>query len=58
MEYLSQKGVDFEEKNVQKDAEARKELMAKGIMAVPVIAIGEEFIVGFDKAKLEQKLSL
>ncbi len=43
---------------MQKDAEARKELMAKGIMAVPVIAIGEEFIVGFDKAKLEQKLSL
>lgn len=51
-----QKNVDFEEKNVQQDAEARKELMKKGIMAVPVIAIGEEFIVGFNKSKLDQML--
>lgn len=58
MEYLSQNDVEFEEKNVQQDAQARKELMAKGIMAVPVIAIGEEFIVGFDKAKIAKKLSL
>ena len=49
--------MDFEEKDVQLDTQARKELMERGIMAVPVIAVGDEFIVGFDKKRLEQKLS-
>lgn len=30
--------------------------MKRGIMAVPVIAIGGELIVGFDKKKLDEKL--
>jgi glutaredoxin 3 len=49
--------VEYEEKDVQQDTQARKELMERGIMAVPVIAVGDEFIVGFDRARLEQKLS-
>ena len=48
--------MDFEEKDVQQDTQARKELMERGIMAVPVIAIDDEFIVGFDKSRLDQKL--
>ncbi|MEN1760043.1 MULTISPECIES: glutaredoxin family protein [Anoxynatronum] len=55
-EYLAQKGVEYEEKNVQSDVSARKELMAKGIMAVPVIKIGDEMIVGVDKAKIDSLL--
>jgi 2-hydroxychromene-2-carboxylate isomerase len=30
--------------------------MKRGIMAVPVIAIGDEFIVGFDRTRIEEKL--
>lgn len=30
--------------------------MQKGYMAVPVIIVGEEEMVGFDKARLEQLL--
>lgn len=55
-EYLSEKGIEFSEKNVSDDPSARKELMSKGIMAVPVIKIGEELIVGFDKGKIESLL--
>jgi glutaredoxin 3 len=55
-DYLAQKGVAFEEKNVQSDVSARKELMAAGIMAVPVIKIGDEMIVGVDKAKIDSLL--
>lgn len=55
-DYLTEKGVEFVEKNVNKDAEARKELMQKGIMAVPVIQVDGEMVVGFDKAKLDQLL--
>ena len=55
-EYLDEKGVEFTAKNVQKDSDARKELMDMGHMGVPVIVIGEEQIVGFDKTKIDLAL--
>jgi len=55
-EYLTEKGVSFIEKNIQTDAEARKELMQKGIMAVPVLVIDGETIVGFDKNRVDELL--
>ncbi len=57
-EYLLEKGVEFTERNVQEDPSARKELMQKGIMAVPVVQIEEEMIVGFDKDKINSLLGL
>ncbi len=55
-EYLSEKGVDYEEKNVQSDSDARNELIQKGYRGVPVIVVDGEEIVGFDKNKLEDLL--
>ena len=55
--YLDEKGVEYEERNVQTDPEARKELMAMGHMGVPVIIIGEDEIVGFDQGKIDELLS-
>ena len=55
-QYLSEKGVNYEEKNVQTDAEARKELIQKGHRGVPVIVVDGEEIVGFNKARLEELL--
>lgn len=55
--YLTEKGVEFEEKNVQTDPEARKELMAMGHMGVPVLLIGGEEVVGFDQAKIDELLA-
>jgi len=55
-EYLSEKGVAYEEKNIQNDASARKELMKRGIMAVPVVQVGDEVVVGFDRDKIEELL--
>lgn len=52
-EYLDEKGLEYTEKNVQKDSQARKELMEMGHMGVPVVIIGEEQIVGFDKNKID-----
>lgn len=57
-EYLSEKGVEFEEKNVSTDTEARKHLISKGIMGVPVIYVEDEMIQGFDKNKLNELLGL
>ena len=55
-EYLEEKGVEYTEKNVQKDSDARKELMEMGHMGVPVVLIGEEEIVGFDKDKIDRAM--
>jgi glutaredoxin-like YruB-family protein len=55
-QYLSQKGVDYVEKNVSTDPQARKELIQMGYMGVPVIIVDGEEIVGFDRNRLEQLL--
>lgn len=55
-DYLHEKNIEFEEKNVQTNSEARSELMAKGYTGVPVIVVGNEEIVGFDKDRLDTLL--
>lgn len=57
-DYLKEKNVEFTEKNITKDMEARKELMNMGHMGVPVTIIENQEIVGFDQAKLDQLLKL
>ncbi|WZL74050.1 glutaredoxin domain-containing protein [Clostridiaceae bacterium 35-E11] len=52
-EYLSQKGVQFDEIDVASDPAGRKELMQNRIMGVPVVKVNGEYIVGFDKEKLD-----
>lgn len=56
--YLKENNVDFVEKNISSDNEARNELIQKGYRGVPVIVIGDEEVVGFDQAKLKSLLNL
>ena len=55
-EYFKENNISYEEKNV-KDPTFRKELMAMGIMSVPVIKIDEETVVGFDEEAIENLLN-
>jgi len=55
-EYLSQKGINFEERNINEDPNARKELIQRKIMGVPAIFVDDEIIVGFDKNRLDELL--
>jgi len=58
-DFFKEKGVAFTEYNVASDLEKRKEMVAKsGQMGVPVIVIGDEFVVGFNKPKIVQLLGL
>lgn len=57
-EYLTSKGFVYIEKNVQKDKEARQELIKKGYRGVPIIVINGEDVIGFDKEKLDKLLKL
>lgn len=52
--YLSKKEIKYVEKNVQEDSMAREELLSMGYRTVPVILLGEEEIVGFDKDKIDK----
>ncbi|NLN77861.1 MAG: hypothetical protein GX141_02955 [Armatimonadetes bacterium] len=56
-DYLKQKGVEFSEKNVAADLEARNAMVQKsGQLGVPVIEVDGQTIVGFNRAKLEELL--
>ncbi len=55
-DHLNGKGVEFAEKNVSIDREAREELMAKGHTGVPVVVIDGEEVVGFNKEKIDSLL--
>ena len=57
-EYLSSKGVTFQDYDVGHDREKAKEMIQKsGQKGVPVIMIGEELIVGFNKDKIDELLA-
>lgn len=57
-DYLKEKNINFDEKNIQEDKAARDELMKMGHLGVPVIVIDEEEIVGFDQKKIDELLGL
>ncbi len=57
-EFLSQKGIGFEERDVSKDEAALQELQKRGLMTTPVTLIDGEAVVGFDRAKLAKLLGL
>ncbi len=55
-EYLSQKGIQFQEKDIVQDPSALADLKKLGYMTTPVIVIDGSVIVGFDADKIEQAL--
>ena len=55
-EYLSQKGVQFEEKDIIQDPTGLDDLKKLGYMTTPVIVIGDAVIVGFDTDKIDEAL--
>ncbi|MEE9382203.1 MAG: glutaredoxin family protein [Nannocystaceae bacterium] len=60
--YLDRKGVAYVAKDIEKDQQAAAELQAKArakgfpLGSVPVIDVGGELMVGFDRGRLEQLL--
>jgi len=57
-EFLSQRGVAFNEYNVAADPQAAYRMIRlSGQRGVPVITVGDEVIIGFDRPRLERLLS-
>lgn len=58
-DFFTANSIVFTEYDVASDLEKRKEMMEKtGQMGVPVIMIGDETIIGFDKPKVAKLLGL
>jgi glutaredoxin len=57
-EFLSQRGVGFEERDVSRNPSYAQELVRNtGQMGVPVTIINGQTVIGFDRARLEQLLA-
>lgn len=58
-DYFKENNVAYTEYDVASNLEKRKEMLEKsGQMGVPVIIIGNELTVGFDRPKIAQLLGL
>ena len=55
--FLSQREIEFSDRDVSADQEALAELERLGYMTTPVTVIDGEAVVGFDREKLEQLLA-
>ncbi|TKJ28810.1 MAG: NrdH-redoxin [Chloroflexi bacterium B3_Chlor] len=55
-EFLSQRGLDFVDRDITIDEEALAELDELGYMTSPVTVIDGEVVIGFDLAKFEELL--
>ena len=58
-EFFKEKNVPYTEHDVASDVEQRKMMIEKsGQMGVPVIIIGNDLIVGFNKPKIVELLGI
>jgi glutaredoxin 3 len=56
-DYLTAKGIKYEEKNVEKDvAYANEAVQKSGQMGIPVLDINGTIIVGFDRPRIDAAL--
>ena len=56
--YFRENRVTFKEINVERDPDAARDIVRKtGQTGVPVIKIGNKWIVGFDRERIEKELA-
>ena len=57
--FFAEKGVQYTNYDVSTDAAKREEMIQlTGQLGVPVIKIGDDIMVGFDRARLADKLGI
>ncbi len=58
-EYFTANGIEYTNYDVSKDLERRQEMFEiTNQMGVPVIVIGEDVVIGFDREKLAELLGI
>ncbi len=59
-DYFKKHNIEFEDYNVQADLQKRQEMFdaIPGNQGVPVIVIGKEAIIGFDRPRIDELLNI
>ena len=58
-QFFQEQGVEYVEKDVAADANAREEMLKKtNQMGVPVIEVGDSIVIGFYEPKLRELLGI
>ena len=57
-EFLSRNGLDFTVKNVDADTDAFNEMVALGMMTIPVTVVDDIVVRGYDEKRLRAALGL
>jgi len=58
-EFLKEHNIEFEDIDVSKDKPSLDEMIEKtGQMGVPVVDINGQFVIGFDKEKINELLNI
>jgi len=58
-EFFAEKGIEYTAYDVSTDAAKREEMIQlTGQLGVPVIRVGDDIMVGFDRTKLADKLGI
>ena len=58
-EFMTEKGIEYEDIDVGTDADAAQEMIKKsGQMGVPIIDVDGKVIIGFDKEQLSKVLGI
>jgi len=56
-EYFKSKNLQYEEISLVKNAKAQQLVVSKtGMVAAPIIEINSQFVIGFDRKKIEEAL--
>lgn len=55
--FLNDKGVQFEERNIEQNEDFAQQVWDMGLRAVPVTVIGDKRIVGMNKLQFDKALS-
>ena len=58
MEFLSQRNIDFVEKNIRTDLDAMQEMVRINSQSTPTTVIDDEVIIGFDEERISALLGL
>ena len=58
MEFLSQRNIDFVEKNIRTDLDAMQEMVRINSQSTPTTVIDGEIIIGFDRQRKGEQLGL
>ena len=54
--FLDERGLEFEVRDVSQDTQALEEIASRGYMSTPVTRIGQHWVAGFPRKKLEDLL--